>query len=105
MKQIFYKGKPVTILKILGSDDSYYWDYSIWFEYEGEKFYICNAGSSGWIPHFAAITRGEFKRLWRDDNHFFYDIEDINENHVEHLIIDLLEKLGDRDSYEEREED
>lgn len=45
MKEIFYKEKPVNILKVLCSDDGYYWDYSIWFEYEGEKFYICNAGS------------------------------------------------------------
>lgn len=103
MKEIFYKDKPVNVLKVLGSDDGYYWDYSIWFEYEGERFYICNAGSgSGWIPHFAAIIRGEFKRLW-GTNKPFYD--DINEDHVEHLITDLLEKLGNRDSYEEREED
>ena len=104
MKEIFYKEKPVNILKVLCSDDGYYWDYSIWFEYEGENFYICNAGSgSGWIPYFAAITRGEFERLWSENDNFHDD--DINEHHVEHLITDLLEKLGDQDSYEEREDD
>lgn len=103
MKEIFYKEKPVKVLKVLGSDDGYYWDYSIWFEYEGEKFYICNADSgSGWIPYFAAITRGEFERLWGDNDHFCWDI---NEDYVERLITDLLEKLGDQDSYEEREDD
>ena len=107
MKEIFYKDKPVNVLKVLGSDDGYYWNYSIWFEYEGERFYIYNAGSeSGWIPYFAAIIRGEFERLWSEndrENGRFYN--DINEYHVEHLITDLLGKLGDQNSYEEREED
>lgn len=103
MKEIFYKDKPVNVLKVLGSDDGYYWYYSIWFEYEGERFYICNAGSgNGWIPYFAAIIRGEFERLWSENDHFY---DDINEYHVEHLITDLLGKLGDQNSYEEREED
>ena len=28
MKEIFYKDKPVNVLKVLGSDDGYYWYYT-----------------------------------------------------------------------------
>lgn len=101
MKEILYKNKPVKILKILGYDDKYYWDYNIWFEWNEEKFYIVNAGSSSeYIPMIKGIVRGEFERLYDDEAEFE---ETMDEDHVEYLIKYLMDKLGDNNSYEERQ--
>lgn len=101
MKEILYKNKPVKILKILGYDDEYYWDYNIWFTWNEEKFYIVNAGSgSEYIPMVKGIVRGEFKRLYNDKAEFE---ETMNEDHVEYLIKYLMDKLGDNNSYEEKQ--
>ena len=49
----------VKILNAKGYHDAFYWDYRVWFEYEGEKYTYIDVGSfSGYISCFTSIAKG-----------------------------------------------
>lgn len=49
----------VKILNAEGYHDGYYWDYRVWFEYEGEKYTYIDVGSlSGYVSCFISIAKG-----------------------------------------------
>lgn len=74
----------VKIIKTEGYDDGYYWDFRVWFEYNGESYTYIDVGSaSGYIPTHVEITRGlpDLLKDWHM-NYFFrpafneYDLVD-----------------------------
>lgn len=78
----------VRILNAKGYHDGYYWDYRVWFEYEGEKYTYIDVGSlSGWIPCFISIAKGvlDLPEGPRDET-CIHDLDIESDNFYEALI-------------------
>lgn len=52
--------QKIVIISKEGYDDGWYWDFRIWFTYQGENYTYMNMGSqSGWIEDHEIIAYGD----------------------------------------------
>lgn len=65
-------GKEIKVLKATGYNDGYYWDMNAVVEYDGHIYHMMDCGSfSGYIPNASGVVKGEFDRLYGEEQHEF----------------------------------
>ena len=89
MKEIMWGDEKITALKASGYNDGYYWDMNAKILYNGDLYQMYDAGSgSGYIPCHRAIMKGEFDRLYGEEQGQIDEDEDWD--YLEDTIIVLL---------------
>lgn len=82
----------IKIKKIEGYNDGYYWDYRVWFEYEGRDYTYIDVGSgSGYISCYEAIRYGslDLPEGYRDDIYMLFR-PNVSEDVLRHAVEMLL---------------
>ena len=63
-------GKEIKVFEATGYNDGYYWDMNAVVEYDGDIYHIVDCGSgSGYIPCSSGVVKGEFDRLYGEEQH------------------------------------
>lgn len=101
--------KPIKVLSVSGYDDGYYWDMNAVVEYDGSTYNIIDAGSgSGWVAEMHAVIKGDFERLFGEEQTPL-DTDDVDDiNYFEETIVTLLGKFfesGAKEKWEYFEDD
>ena len=101
--------KPIKVLSASGYDDGYYWDMNAVVEYDGPTYHIIDAGSgSGWILMTQAVVKGDFERLF-GENQDPLDAEYIDDiDYCENTIVTLLGRFfesGAKEKWESFDDD
>lgn len=86
----------IEVVKGGNFGDSYYWDYRMWFRYNGKEYTYLGVGSfSGYVPCSDHIGRGFVTMLngrsLDMDERDWWNLPSVDVH--EDLIIDLVEKL------------
>lgn len=107
MKEIMWGDEKITVLEASVYNDGYYWDMNAKILYNGDLYQMYDAGSgSGYILCCSAITKGEFDRLYGEEQGQID--EDDDWDYLENSIIVLLNNFiesGATVSWESQEDD
>lgn len=86
-------GKEIKVLEATGYNDGYYWDMNAVVEYDGDIYHIVDCGSgSGWIPCSSGVVKGEFDRLYGEEQH---DIDEDELDYIRWPVVTLLNTFID----------
>ena len=86
-------GKEIKVLGATGYNDGYYWDMNAVVEYDGDIYHIMDCGSgSGYIPCSSGVVKGEFDRLYGEEQH---DIDEDEFDYFARQIVTLLNAFID----------
>lgn len=108
MKEMKFGEETIKILAVTGYDDGYYWDYNATIEFRGEIYHLLDVGSgSGYISCFRGVKKGDFDRLYGEEQVDLWDFDDDMES-VENVISSLMSafiEYGAKESLEFDEDD
>lgn len=86
-------GKEIKVFEATGYNDDYYWDMHAVVEYDGDIYHIVDCGSgSGYIPCSSGVVKGEFDRLYGEEQH---DIDEDEFDYSTNQIVTLLNAFID----------
>ena len=94
-------GKEIKVFEVTGYNDGYYWDMNAVVEYDGDIYHIVDCGSgSGYIPCSSGVVKGEFDRLYGEEQHEIDEDEvDYFANHIVTLLNAFIDS-GAKKSWE-----
>ena len=92
----------INIIEVTGYDDGFYWDYRVYFEYDGNPYtYLCWGSGSGVTANYMGIRKGG-ERLPEGERWTSYvDEPKVDEERLLKAVKLLLESGGDEFEIEE----